>query len=124
MKHCRAVRYEYYTIIYALSSELPRSIQLVGGRSREGRGCETDTLITSVCGQGVNNIPIAAEIEELTEDAVEPLKEGHAVDEVETLATGSTNVVHHQVYTVGIAANCSVEGTLDNMCKCRNAITA
>ena len=100
-----------------------RLVQLVGRRSREGRGCETDTLITSVCGQGVNNIQIAAEIGEHTEDAVEPLEESHAVDEIETLATGSTDIVHHQVYAVGIAANCAVEGTLDNRYKCRNVTT-
>lgn len=45
-------------------------------------------------------------------DGVEPLQECHTVDEVKTLARGGSEITDNEIYTVGIAANGTVQSTL------------
>lgn len=46
------------------------------------------------------------------EDGIEPLEEGHTVDEVQALSSGSTDAVDDEVNTVGITTDRTVERPL------------
>lgn len=89
--HCTFIVFRFHRICHCPTSNSERSVGSGGGK---GSGSQTDPLVGGV------------------EDGVETLKEGLAVDEVETLAGVSAEVTDDEVHAVGIATNSSVEVTL------------